>query len=428
MLWTRALRTLFKNPLYLIMTLLPVLLSVLLLFPTLQGLTGALDTLMEAVSQPQFFEGYGYYDPMELEAIGNDFIMALLPLLGNLLILLAVSLLNTLLLLPISLQYLGDATRLGYVPAGFAGRGLKRLWWKPFVFSLIISTAANTISSVMSTPLSLDISGFVYLYEDPTPLIVLFSIAVCIYLLISLYLSLTSAMYYGSIAMEDGSFGYSLGRGFVRTFKRFFPLVGANLVMGLVGMVVMAAVVGFYIFNSMDMYSALAAAGSFEVIMGYLHQIINDFCLLLCAGAVIAWFVGCFSMSYAFQQTRYRMEVEAKAAAARQQAQMQYAAAQNVYQMPAAEQPVYEQPAAEQPVYEQPIVEQSSYEQYVNEQIVYAAPAAEPAANESTFTPSEPETIPFASPIPEAQPVQYEQPVEPEQDTETAPFEGNSDQ
>ena len=61
MLWTRALKTMFKHPLYLVMTLLPVLLVALLTFPVTQSLTGTLDTIYESIAQPQFFENYNPY-------------------------------------------------------------------------------------------------------------------------------------------------------------------------------------------------------------------------------------------------------------------------------------------------------------------------------------------------------------------------------
>ncbi len=288
MTWKRALRNLFRFPFYLVMSLLPSLLVGLLLFP-LYNRFGAI------TRQIVDFIRFGRFDRYFLETAGRDLIYNLLPIF---LIILGIAMLSAvidLVIAPVSLQYLGDATRYHRVPGDFASRGMRRIWWKPFVLSLFISAAISSLSGFVSFFNELGSHSAVL-----RMLGFLFSLA---YLGASFLLALMLPMVYASITMEDRPFFKAIGVSIKRVFRYVWRMIGAN-----------CAVSG--ILMSVFLFVFLVIGGQFlltlewrrlaspDYLMDILPSILNRFALFTLVFMIYRWMHSSFMIAYCMELTR----------------------------------------------------------------------------------------------------------------------------
>lgn len=114
MTWTRGIRNLTRHPLYLIITLLPVLLITLLLFPLMQNVTALIEQIAAQQAYGTYYEYHEEWSAPEALQLAGAF----MPILGMGLLISLVSLLTQLLLTPIAFQYLATLRAWDTCPAG----------------------------------------------------------------------------------------------------------------------------------------------------------------------------------------------------------------------------------------------------------------------------------------------------------------------
>ena len=295
MTWTRGIRNLTRHPLYLIITLLPVLLITLLLFPLMQNVTALIEQIAAQQAYGAYYEYHEEWSAPEALQLASAF----MPILGMGLLISLVSLLTQLLLTPISFQYLGDATRLGYVPAGFAGRGLRRMWWKPCVYSLLLSLCLNvSVSSVM-----LFIFPMASLLHAPLVGLAGYVMLVIVLLFVNITISMVTAMVYASIALEDLPFFTAVGRAFSRTFSHFGRLLGAMVVTSTLLFIFSAIPCVPFILSMNRAVNAIGELAEPMEVARFMEIFSTRFALLALVIAVLGWLANCFITSYSFQLT-----------------------------------------------------------------------------------------------------------------------------
>ena len=295
MTWTRGIRNLIRHPLYLVITLLPVLLIAMLLFPLMQNILALIEQVAVQQAYGTYYEYHEEWSAPEVLQLASAFI----PILGIGLIISLVALLSQLLLTPVAFQYLGDATRLGSVPAGFAGRGLRRMWWKPFVYSLLLSLCLNvSVSSVM-----LFIFPMASLLQAPLVGLAGYVMLIIVLLFVGITISMVTAMFYASIALEDLPFFTAVGRAFSRTFSHFGRLLGA--MSASTALTLIFAILAYIPF-CLSVNSAVDAIGGLagpSEIARFMEIFSTRFALLALVIAVLGWLANCFVTSYSFQLT-----------------------------------------------------------------------------------------------------------------------------
>ncbi len=295
MTWTRSIRNLARHPLYLVMTLLPVLLICLLLFPLMQHFV----RIFEQILQQQAYGAYYEYHEEWSAPQAVQFIGLFMPAMGMTLLISLIALLTELLLTPIAFQYLGDATSLGYVPAGYAGRGLRRLWWKPFVYSLLLSLCMN----VALSPALILMMPMIAAAQLPVGGILSFFVVIALVIFISLMIAMVTTMFYASIAMEELPFFTAIGRAFSRTFSHFGRLLGAATVSGVLCLIPLMLVCVPTISSVIRAAEAFSGAVSVAQLSQFIERVCNQIAVLVLLAGILSWLQNCFLVSYSFQLT-----------------------------------------------------------------------------------------------------------------------------
>ncbi len=295
MTWKRSIQTLIRHPLYLIMTLLPILLVCMLMFPLMQNFVAIMEKSIELQAYQDY---YSYHEELSAAEV-EQLIRSVMPLMGLGFLISLIALLSELLLSPIAMQYLGDATRLGQVPAGFAGRGLRRLWWKPFVYSLLLSLALNL---VLSPILMIGIPILTAL--SPITGILGFLTLAAAFILGALIITMVTYMFYASIAMEDLPFFTAIGRAFSRTFAHFGRLLGASV--SIFAVMLIPGLLLFIPLFSPIIHLAQTYGDSLPLnqIAPFFEFLLNRMALLSVCWGILAWLESSFLTSYSFQLTR----------------------------------------------------------------------------------------------------------------------------
>jgi hypothetical protein len=314
MTWKRSIKTLFAHPMYFVITLLPVLLMALLSFPFIQKCMDTFELIFSrypdfSSMEGSFTPGYMWND-MDTQAL----VSAIIPMVGTMLLFALIALLTVLFITPIALQYLGDAST-GTIEPGFAGRGIRRMWWKPFVFGLLAFIATQIITAPIS-----DFASFGAILSSAystgswryVPMNYGFGI---ISWIIGLIVTMGTLMFRASIATEDLPFFTAVGKAFQRTFQRFGRLLGAILLTGVIGgvigLIIIAAFFVPYIISIVPYFSSLEGSSipiSMTEIMEIMRSLMNQMAFAILAFSLVSWLLSCFLISYAIHLTREMTE------------------------------------------------------------------------------------------------------------------------
>ena len=279
MTWKKALRTVLIRPLYLLMTLLPRLLLLALAFPILQKAYALTDTILTPLLSSRWMPWLAVTSPTYA-----DVLAVFLPMLGLVSLFALAVLLDRLVLAPIAAQYLGDAVAGGGF-SGFAGRGLRRLWYRPMVFSILAGLILVPLAGVMAmlSAWSLLYPGFEAVYP-----IVLAVVGV-------LFLLLCMGVYHaflGISAVEELRLFPALGR----AFGLFFRRLPGFLLPSLLSLGLLAAMF-FVFFGRINL--AVLFVSSPVLFMERARVVLDRFFAMSAVMTLISWLMSMYLAAYA---------------------------------------------------------------------------------------------------------------------------------